>query len=112
MQGRNQTTTTKQIACASRNLTAFRSSRTLFWRLNSRYCRLVILWCGVLVCGGQEYVATCVNEAVAIADKLMTLSIIESTSSTNTERFRPSVDSFYVLKVQTESPCRCCLGTR
>ncbi|CAM9985809.1 unnamed protein product, partial [Ectocarpus sp. 12 AP-2014] len=46
----------------------------------------------------NEYVATCVNEAVAIADKLMTLSIIESTSSTNTERFRPSCDSFYVLK--------------
>ncbi|CAM9606556.1 unnamed protein product, partial [Ectocarpus fasciculatus] len=46
----------------------------------------------------NEYVATCVNEAVAIADKLMTLSIIESTSSTNTERFRPSCDSFYVLQ--------------
>ncbi|CAB1106927.1 unnamed protein product [Ectocarpus sp. CCAP 1310/34] len=61
-------------------------------------------WCGVLVCGGQEYVATCVNEAVAIADKLMTLSVIESTSSTNTERFKPSCDSFYVLKVQYEPP--------
>ncbi|CBN78725.1 conserved unknown protein [Ectocarpus siliculosus] len=46
----------------------------------------------------EEYVATCVNEAVAIADKLMTLSIIESTSSTNKERFKPSCDSFYVLK--------------
>ena len=47
----------------------------------------------------QEYVATCVNEAVAMADKLMTLSIIESTSETDDERFQPSHTNFYVLRV-------------
>ncbi|CAM9529733.1 unnamed protein product, partial [Scytosiphon promiscuus] len=46
----------------------------------------------------NEYVATCMNEAVAIADKLMTLSIIESTTDTEQERFRPSYDHFYVLR--------------
>lgn len=47
----------------------------------------------------QEYLATCVNEAVAIADKLMSLSIIESTSDMDQERFKPSNSNFYVLRV-------------
>lgn len=51
-------------------------------------------------CPCQEYLATCVNEAVAIADKLMLLSIIESTTDTDEERFKPSNCNFYVLRVR------------
>lgn len=55
----------------------------------------------------QEYVATCMNEAVAIADKLMTLSIIESTTDIDQERFKPCHDHFYVLRVRKCSPGNC-----
>lgn len=51
--------------------------------------------------------ATCLSESVAIADKLLAFGVIESIDPA-LERFKPTDDIFYLLRVRNRPACALC----